>query len=411
MALNIIRNYLTKNRCYKQNVKRTPIGIQIHTIGTAQGTAQSVADYWNQAAVSACVTYCVDCDTVGKVLQFLPEETYSWSDAGFGNKNLITIEICESDYMKYTSGASFKVTNNSKFKEDILRGYNTAVLLCADICNRYGWNPTDKLSNGLYLISSHDEGRRLGVSSAHVDPTHIWPQIGKTMDTFRSDVKAAMGKAETTNIKGVAIGDSNVEAVSKVVFGEAGVIKSYDALIAVAQCIKDMLDNGGYGNTVAQVMENNFSAYGSKETTDDARQAVYDVFVNGVRRFDNAKILQFRSFTNYSDGNGNLDQNKCATLLQKYEYLGKDARDNKWGHLYFGHKIADVKSYTVQCGSFTNKSNAEKLFNKIKSAGFDALVKNEDGQYKVQCGVFRHKNNAKTLVSALKAKGFDAIIK
>ena len=35
--MEIIQNYLTKNRCYQQNVKRTPIGIQLHTIGTAQG--------------------------------------------------------------------------------------------------------------------------------------------------------------------------------------------------------------------------------------------------------------------------------------------------------------------------------------------------------------------------------------
>lgn len=409
MALNIIQNYLTKNRCYQRNVKRTPIGIQIHTIGTGQGTAASVAEYWNQSAVSACVTYCVDCDTAGKVLQFLPENVRSWADAGFGNNNLITIEICESDYMKYTSGASYKIINESKFKEDILRGYNTAVLLCADICNRYGWNPTAKLANGLYLISSHDEGCRLGVSSAHVDPTHIWSAIGKTMDTFRADVKAAMGKSQAVNIKGVTIGDSNVEAISKVVYGEAGVIKSYNALVAVAQCIHDMWESGNYGNTITQVMENNFTN-NNKETTEDARQAVYDVFVNGVRRFKNAKLLQFRSFTNYSDGNGNIDRKKCADLLEKYKYLGKDAKNNKWGHLYFGQKIT-AKTYTVQVGSFKKKSNAESLFRKIKAAGFDAVVKKESGQYKVQCGVFEYEKNAKSLVEALKEKGFTAIIK
>lgn len=409
--MNVIRNYLTKNRCYQQNVKRTPIGIQIHTIGTGQGTAQSVAEYWNQSAVSACVTYCVDCDAEGKVLQFLPENVRSWADAGFGNNNLITIEICESDYIKYTSGASYKVLNDVKFKADILRGYNTAVLLCADICNRYGWNPTAKLANGLYLISSHDEGRRLGVSSAHVDPTHVWTKIGKTMDNFRADVKIAMGKSQAINIKGAAIGDSNVEAISKVVYGEAGVIKKYDALVAVAQCIHDMLESGKYGNTITQVLENNYAAYGSKETSDDARQAVYDVFINGVRRFKDAKILQFRSFANYSDGKGNMDIKKCASLLEKYEYLGKDARNNKWGHFYFGYKNSETKNYTVQCGSFGKKSNAEKLFNKIKKAGFDVVIKKEDGQYKVQCGVFEYEKNAKSLVAALKAKGFTAIIK
>lgn len=411
MALNIIQNYLTKNRCYKANAKRTPRGIQIHTIGTGQGTAASVAEYWNQALVSACVTYCVDCDTEGKVLQFLPESTRSWADAGFGNGNLITIEICESDYIKYTSGASYKITNEAKFKADILRGYATAVLLCADICSRYGWDPTAKLSNGLYLISSHDEGRRAGVSSAHVDPIHIWPKIGKTMDTFRADVKAAMGQSQSVNIKGVVVGDSNVEAISKVVYGEAGIIRSRESLIAVAQCIKDMLESGGYGGTITQVLENNFSACGSKETTDDAQQAVYDVFVNGVRRFRDAQILQFRSFTNYSDGNGNMDQKKCAALLEKYEYLGKDARDNNWGHLYFGHKVASTVTYTVQAGSFAKKDNAEKLFRKIKKAGFDVVVKKVDGEWKVQCGVFEYEKNAKSLVKELKKKGFAAIIK
>ncbi|WP_283680994.1 glucosaminidase domain-containing protein [Parablautia sp. Marseille-Q6255] len=192
MKLNIIKNYLKNNRCYQRNVKRKPIGIQLHTIGTGQGTAQSVADYWNQPAVSACVTYIVDCDTDGKVLQCLPEDVRSWADAGYGNNNLITFEICESDYIRYTGGADYDVLNADKFKEDIMRGYNTAVLLCADICRRYGWNPTDKLPSGLYLISSHDEGRRAGLSSDHVDPTHVWGRFGLTMDGFRADVKEAI---------------------------------------------------------------------------------------------------------------------------------------------------------------------------------------------------------------------------
>ena len=190
--MKIIKYYLTKNRCYQQNKKRTPIGIQLHTIGTGQGTAQSVADYWNQAAISACVTYICDADTNGKDLQLLPEDVYSWADGGFGNRNLITIEICESDYIKYTSGANYTVLDAEKFKADIMRGYNNAVELCADICKRYGWNPQEKLSSGLYLISSHDEGRRAGLSTAHVDPTHVWDRFGLNMNKFRADVVAAM---------------------------------------------------------------------------------------------------------------------------------------------------------------------------------------------------------------------------
>lgn len=196
MALKITKNYLTKNRCYIKGETCPKIGIQIHTIGTGQGTSQSVADYWNQSIVSACVHYCVDADVSGKVLQFLPESTRSWADAGWGNDNLITIEICESDYIRYTGGANYDILNVAKFQNDILRGYRTAVELCANICRRYGWNPKAKLSNGMYLISSHKEGNLAGLSSNHGDPNHVWDRFGLTMDGFRKDVAAAMKTPE-----------------------------------------------------------------------------------------------------------------------------------------------------------------------------------------------------------------------
>ena len=191
-TLNIKKNYLTNNRCYQKEITCAKIGIQIHTIGCAQGTAQSVADYWNQPAVSACVHYVCDADVPGNVMQLLPETYRSWADAGWGNNNLISIEICESDYISYTGGASYTVDDEAKFKADIMRGYNTAIQLCAKICRERGWDPLAKLSNGMYLISSHNEGRLAGLSSAHVDPDHVWGRFGLTMDGFRKAVKAAM---------------------------------------------------------------------------------------------------------------------------------------------------------------------------------------------------------------------------
>ncbi len=68
----------------------------------------------------------------------------SWADAGYGNNNLITIEQMESDYIRYTGGASYTVTNSAKFKADVMRAYRGCVELCADICKRYGWNPKKK---------------------------------------------------------------------------------------------------------------------------------------------------------------------------------------------------------------------------------------------------------------------------
>lgn len=198
--LKIKTNYLTNNDCYRYAQICNKMGIQIHTIGTAQGTAASVASYWNQPEVEACVHYICDADVPGNVLQLLPETYRSWADAGWGNNNLITIEICESDYICYTGGASYTVQNAAKFQADILRGYNTAVQLCAKICKERGWDPLAKLSNGMHLISSHNEGRLAGLSSAHVDPDHVWGRFGLTMSGFRKDVKAAMNGGQNAQL-------------------------------------------------------------------------------------------------------------------------------------------------------------------------------------------------------------------
>ena len=194
--LKIKTNYLTNNDCYRYAQICNKMGIQIHTIGTAQGTATSVASYWNQPGVEACVHYICDADVPGNVLQLLPEAYRSWADAGWGNNSLITIEICESDYIRYTGGASYTVQDETKFKADILRGYNTAVLLCAKICKERGWDPEARLGNGMYLISSHNEGRLAGLSSGHVDPDHVWERFGLTMGGFRKDVKNWMEQTD-----------------------------------------------------------------------------------------------------------------------------------------------------------------------------------------------------------------------
>ncbi len=198
MSITIKNNILTKNDCYKSGRTITPNSMQLHTIGTAQNTAASLASYWNQSGIQACVHYCIDAEQDGLVLQFLPDNRRSWADGGVGNNNSITVELMESDYMKYTGGANYTVTNEAKFKADVTRAYNTAVQFFALKCKEYGWNPQEKMSNGLYRVYSHDEGRRAGLSTNHVDPTHIWNRYGWTMDKFRADVANAMNGVATT---------------------------------------------------------------------------------------------------------------------------------------------------------------------------------------------------------------------
>lgn len=131
---------------------------------------------------------------------------------------------------------------------------------------------------------------------------------------------------------------NELEQIARVVYAEGGIFckKNYLALLAIAQCIYDLCETGEYKN-INDCLFRCFTAP-SDILNDECLEASKAVFEQGEKRFDNAKILQFRSFVNYSDGKGNLDTSKCASLLNKYDYLGNDSISNQWGHFYFGKK-------------------------------------------------------------------------
>lgn len=66
--------------------------------------------------------------------------------------------------------------------------------------------------------------------------------------------------------------------------------------------------------------------------------------------------------------------------------------------------------YRVQTGAFKTQSNATKLAEKLKAAGFDTLIIKSGEYYKVQCGAFSKKDNAEALKKKLIAAGYEAII-
>lgn len=204
--MNIKKAHCTNFKRYGEKRDGVFNSVQVHSIGTAQNTAQAVRDSMNQYSPSGIVHAVVDAETEGLVLELLPDDNVAWADGGYGNHHSYAFEIAESDYMKYEeNSASYKILNEAKFLADINRGYRNAVEFAALKCKEFGFDPRAKLSNGLHVLYSHDEGRIAGVSSAHVDPTHVWKKIGKTMDDFRADVAAAMelGEAaqETTTDK------------------------------------------------------------------------------------------------------------------------------------------------------------------------------------------------------------------
>ena len=66
--------------------------------------------------------------------------------------------------------------------------------------------------------------------------------------------------------------------------------------------------------------------------------------------------------------------------------------------------------YRVQVGAFSNKANADNMFNKVKTAGFVPCMVKVGNLYKVQVGAFENKANADAQRNKLRALGFTAVI-
>ena len=75
-----------------------------------------------------------------------------------------------------------------------------------------------------------------------------------------------------------------------------------------------------------------------------------------------------------------------------------------------GGQSSDGTLYRVQTGAFSVKENADRMLEKVKTAGFDTYMVQVDGLYKIQVGAYSIKANADAMASKLKAAGFDTFI-
>lgn len=162
------------------------------------------------------------------------------------------------------------------------------------------------------------------------------------------NLQTSVSSMNTLSVDGVSL-----ETIAKYINAEFGMAsgKDYNCLLGVAQCIYDMWKEGGYGSNLSDVLRFNFTNP-SSTYTDDCLRAAKDVFVNGKKRFDDRKILQFRSFSAYGDGKGSYDPVKCSTVLAKYDYIGSDSLSPTIGHLYFGKVVKS--QYTAHQTHFTS---------------------------------------------------------
>ncbi len=192
--MNILSKLATSSPCYKTGRKLATVkGLTLHSVGCAQPSAQVWYNIYNQASYSrAGVHAFIDANT-GDVWQLLPWNHRGWHAASGKNGSLndthIGVEMCESNKIKYTGGATFTVLDWDIARKHCETAYNAAVELFAYLCKQYNLDP---LKDGVIL--SHNEGNKRGLASAHADPEHYWTQLKMpyTMDGFRKDVSATM---------------------------------------------------------------------------------------------------------------------------------------------------------------------------------------------------------------------------
>ena len=192
--MEMVESFLKNNPCYKAGKTITVKGLMLHSVGCPQPSAETFVKMWNNPESSrACVHAFIDGNT-GKVYQTLPWEHRAWHGGGSSNNTHIGVEMCEPACIKYTGGATFTCSDRDKAMEVVKRTYETSVELFAVLCKQFGLDP---LGDG--VVVSHKEGHDRGIASGHGDPEHLWNGLkcGYTMDRFRHDVKAAMGRASS----------------------------------------------------------------------------------------------------------------------------------------------------------------------------------------------------------------------
>lgn len=190
--MNLHKLFLTENDCYKANRKHTVRGIMVHSTGVNNprlcryvGPNDGLLgenlyhNHWNTArpgGKQVCVHAFIGKLADGSVAtyQTLPWDICGWhSGAGSkGNANFlgyVGFEICEDG-----------LDNADYFR----KVYREAVELCAYLCTAFSLTPDQ--------IICHSEGHERGIASDHADVMHWFPKYGKSMDTFRDDVRAEL---------------------------------------------------------------------------------------------------------------------------------------------------------------------------------------------------------------------------
>lgn len=185
--MNLHKLILTENACYKAGRKITVKGIMVHSTGANNPWLKRYVgpddgklgknqynNHWNTyhpGGREVCVHGFIGKLADGSVAtyQTLPWDYRGWHAGGSANDTHIGFEICEDG-----------LSDATYFK----KVYQEAIELCAYLCKQYGLTEQN--------IICHSEGYKKGIASNHSDVMHWFPKHGKSMDSFRADVKALL---------------------------------------------------------------------------------------------------------------------------------------------------------------------------------------------------------------------------
>ena len=234
--MNLCKLILTNNACFKAGKTIIPKGIMVHSTGADNPWLKRYVgpddgllgknqynNHWNQekpGGRQVCVHAFIGklADGTIATYQTLPWNHRGWHAGGKANDTHIGFEICED-------GLSDSTYFNKVYRE--------AVELCVFLCREFGLTEKD--------IICHSEGYKQGIASNHGDVLHWFPKHGKSMDTFRADVKSGLSFAapvETTAPKKyyrVQLGSFSVKANADAMLSKVKAAGFTDAFIKYSE--------------------------------------------------------------------------------------------------------------------------------------------------------------------------------
>ena len=189
--MNLRKLIFTNCDAYKSARKITPKGVMLHSTGAnnpklsryvgpddGQLGKNKHNNHWNMPKVGASVHAFIGKLKDGSIAtyQVLPFNYRAGHCAsgkkGSGNNTHLAFEICEDC-----------LTDPVYFG----KVYQEAVEFTAYLCKMHDWDP---MADG--VVIDHSEGCKRGIASNHGDVKHWFSKHGKSMDTFRADVKALL---------------------------------------------------------------------------------------------------------------------------------------------------------------------------------------------------------------------------